>query len=307
MLRDFIARAEAYGIDYNIIEAFDQPWKTNEGGVGAVLGPVRRLAAGRSSPGPARSAIPTTGSSPASRCCSACCCRCRSWRRPRATAARGRRRWRSPPTRSAPGSRSCSPSGTAIISCPAPPSRFGLGIALLIPLVFIALARIEEIAAIAFGRSPRRLIAAPLPAPEGFAPKVSIHIPAYREPPEMLKATLDAVARLEYPEFRMRGRHQQHARSGLLAADRGALPHARRALQVRQCRQPDRLQGRRAAARARAHRRRCRDHRRHRRRLRGASRLAQGPGRRSSPIRRSAWSRRRRIIATASARSCITP
>ena len=30
---------------------------------------------------------------------------------------------------------------------------------------------------------------------------MSIHIPAYREPPEMLKATLDAVARLEYPNF----------------------------------------------------------------------------------------------------------
>jgi cellulose synthase/poly-beta-1,6-N-acetylglucosamine synthase-like glycosyltransferase len=32
-------------------------------------------------------------------------------------------------------------------------------------------------------------------------PKVSIHIPAYFEPPEMLKATLDAIARLDYPNF----------------------------------------------------------------------------------------------------------
>ena len=38
MLRDFTARAEAYGIDYNLIEAFDQPWKTNEGSVGAYWG-----------------------------------------------------------------------------------------------------------------------------------------------------------------------------------------------------------------------------------------------------------------------------
>ena len=36
---------------------------------------------------------------------------------------------------------------------------------------------------------------APLP------PKVSIHIPAYREPPEMLKATLDSIARLDYPNL----------------------------------------------------------------------------------------------------------
>ncbi len=77
----------------------------------------------------------------------------------------------------------------------------GLGIVLLIPLVVIALARIEEIAAIAFGRAPRRLILATAPAADGFAPKVSIHIPAHREPPEMLKATLDAVARLDYPNF----------------------------------------------------------------------------------------------------------
>ena len=32
-------------------------------------------------------------------------------------------------------------------------------------------------------------------------PKVSIHIPAYFEPPEMLKQTLDAVAALDYPNF----------------------------------------------------------------------------------------------------------
>jgi cellulose synthase/poly-beta-1,6-N-acetylglucosamine synthase-like glycosyltransferase len=77
----------------------------------------------------------------------------------------------------------------------------GLGIVLLIPLVAIALARIEEIAAVAFGELPRRLIAAAAPAAEGFAPKVSIHIPAHREPPDMLKQTLDALARLEYPNF----------------------------------------------------------------------------------------------------------
>ena len=77
----------------------------------------------------------------------------------------------------------------------------GFGILLLIPLVLIALARIEEIAAIAFGRGPRRLISAPAPAVEGYLPKVSVHIPAHKEPPEMLKLTLDAVARLEYPNF----------------------------------------------------------------------------------------------------------
>ena len=38
VLRDFVSRAEALGIDYNIIEAYDQPWKTFEGGVGPYWG-----------------------------------------------------------------------------------------------------------------------------------------------------------------------------------------------------------------------------------------------------------------------------
>jgi cellulose synthase/poly-beta-1,6-N-acetylglucosamine synthase-like glycosyltransferase len=82
-----------------------------------------------------------------------------------------------------------------------------LGLTLLVPLVLIAMARVEEIAAIGFGRKPRRLIAkgAPVvPATIGdnvSFPKVSIHIPAYFEPPDMLKATLDAISRLDYPNF----------------------------------------------------------------------------------------------------------
>src|SRR5499427_4280294 len=76
-----------------------------------------------------------------------------------------------------------------------------LGTVLLIPLVLIALGRMEEIAGILFGRSPARLLKKTAAAAADNAPKVSIHIPAYREPPEMLKATLDAVARLAYPNF----------------------------------------------------------------------------------------------------------
>jgi hypothetical protein len=71
----------------------------------------------------------------------------------------------------------------------------------LVPLVAIALSRLEEIAAIAFGRAPHRLANSPPLVPEPFAPKVSIHVPACCEPPEMLKASLDALARLEYPNL----------------------------------------------------------------------------------------------------------
>ena len=38
VIRDFIAEAERRGIEYNIVEAFDQTWKTNEGSVGAYWG-----------------------------------------------------------------------------------------------------------------------------------------------------------------------------------------------------------------------------------------------------------------------------
>jgi hypothetical protein len=56
---------------------------------------------------------------------------------------------------------------------------------LLVPLVLIAMARIEEIAAVAFGLKPRRLIVkgAPVaPATIGDTvtfPNVSIHVPAF--------------------------------------------------------------------------------------------------------------------------------
>ncbi len=38
VMRDFVTRADAMGIDYSIVEAFDQPWKTNEGSVGPYWG-----------------------------------------------------------------------------------------------------------------------------------------------------------------------------------------------------------------------------------------------------------------------------
>jgi exo-beta-1,3-glucanase (GH17 family)/cellulose synthase/poly-beta-1,6-N-acetylglucosamine synthase-like glycosyltransferase len=199
VLRDFTARAEAYGIDYNLIEAFDQPWKTNEGSVGAYWGVFDASRQAKfawtglvSDPDYGKVAalavllglllslpiLAKTHVTPGEAATLA-------------VSANGVGAW------------------FAIVFAfwnghyfvPGAVFAFALGVALLVPLVFIALARVEEIAAVAFGRSPRRLIAGALPAPEGFAPKVSIHIPACREPPDMLKATLDAVARLQYPNF----------------------------------------------------------------------------------------------------------
>ena len=199
VLRDFISRAEAYGIDYNIIEAFDQPWKTNEGGVGMYWGMFDASRHAKF-----------------------------SW----AGLVNDPDHWKLGGLAILLGlllslpilARSNATFGEAVTLAVAAnvvgawfatifafwqthyfvlgaAFALGLGIVLLIPLAAIALARIEEIAAIAFGRGPRRLIAAALPAPDGFAPKVSIHVPAHREPPDMLEATLDAVARLDYPNF----------------------------------------------------------------------------------------------------------
>ncbi|MBS0379957.1 MAG: glycosyltransferase [Proteobacteria bacterium] len=47
----------------------------------------------------------------------------------------------------------------------------------------------------------RRRLGAPVYAPSATPPKVSVHVPAYNEPPDMLIETLDALSRLEYPDF----------------------------------------------------------------------------------------------------------
>jgi cellulose synthase/poly-beta-1,6-N-acetylglucosamine synthase-like glycosyltransferase len=44
-------------------------------------------------------------------------------------------------------------------------------------------------------------IAGPVSSITAYIPKVSLHIPAYNEPPEILEATLRAVSRLDYPNY----------------------------------------------------------------------------------------------------------
>ena len=203
-LRNFVNRAEAIGMEYNIVEAIDQPWKFFEGGVGpywgilnaarepkfAWTGPVVddaywKLAAIALLVGILlslpilRLVYPTVLQSFVL-----------------SAAANGVGAWVATVFAYWTGHYFVFGSAFALT----------LGLILLVPLVLIAMARIDEIAAIAFGRSPHRLLtpgqpATPPAAPGGSFPKVSIHIPAYREPPDMLKQTLDAVSRLDYPNF----------------------------------------------------------------------------------------------------------
>src|SRR5580700_127452 len=199
VIRDFVRRAEAYGIDYNIVEAVDQPWKTFEGGVGPYWGlfdasreakfswtgvitdPDYIKRAGLAVLLGVLLSLPILAMSGA-------------------TAAQA--------LLLAASANAVGAWFAAIVAfwkghyfVPGAAFALGFGIVLLVPLVAIALSRLEEIAAIAFGRAPRRLANAPPLVPEPFAPKVSIHIPACCEPPDMLKASLDAVARLDYPNL----------------------------------------------------------------------------------------------------------
>jgi exo-beta-1,3-glucanase (GH17 family)/cellulose synthase/poly-beta-1,6-N-acetylglucosamine synthase-like glycosyltransferase len=206
VLRNFVTRAEAMGMEYNIVEAIDQPWKFFEGGVGPYWG---ILDANREPKFSWTGPIVTEN----------------HWKlaaiallvgilmslpilrldRPTvmqalvlSVAANGVGAWAATVFAYWAGHYFVFGSAFAMT----------LGLILLVPLILIAMARIDEIAAIAFGHGPRRLIAkstepmAPATIGDAVAfPKVSIHIPAYFEPVDMLKQTLDAVSRLDYPNF----------------------------------------------------------------------------------------------------------
>jgi exo-beta-1,3-glucanase (GH17 family)/cellulose synthase/poly-beta-1,6-N-acetylglucosamine synthase-like glycosyltransferase len=199
-LRNFVSRAESIGMEYNIVEAIDQPWKFFEGGVGPYWGILNAAREPKFAwTGPVvddaywklatlallvgvllslpilRLAEPTVMQSLML-----------------SAAANGVGAWVATVFAYWTGHYFVFGSAFALV----------LGLILLVPLVLIAMARIEEIAAVAFGRAPRRLVVKGAGmAGDGSAPKVSIHVPAYFEPPEMLKQTLDAVSRLDYPNF----------------------------------------------------------------------------------------------------------
>jgi exo-beta-1,3-glucanase (GH17 family)/cellulose synthase/poly-beta-1,6-N-acetylglucosamine synthase-like glycosyltransferase len=204
-LRNFVSRAEAIGMEYNIVEAIDQPWKFFEGGVGpywGILNAAREPKFAWSGPvvDEAYWKLATLAllvgllmSLPILRLAAPTVMQSLML----AAAANGVGAWVATVFAYWTGHYFVFGSAFALT----------LGLILLVPLVLIAMARIEEIAAIAFGRNPRRLIVkgatlAPATIGEAIAfPKVSIHVPAYFEPPEMLKQTLDAVSRLDYPNF----------------------------------------------------------------------------------------------------------
>jgi cellulose synthase/poly-beta-1,6-N-acetylglucosamine synthase-like glycosyltransferase/exo-beta-1,3-glucanase (GH17 family) len=205
VLRNFVARADAIGMEYNIIEGLDRPWKFFEGGVGPYWGILN--AAGEPKfawTGPIVNPdywklatiallVGVLMSLPILRLAEPTVLQASLL----SASANGVGAWLATVFAYWNGHYFVFGSAFALT----------LGLILLVPLVLIAVARIEEIASVAFGHKPRRLIAKSAPvAPATIGdtvtfPKVSIHVPAYFEPPEMLKATLDAVSRLDYPNF----------------------------------------------------------------------------------------------------------
>jgi len=78
---------------------------------------------------------------------------------------------------------------------------FAIALPLLGLLAPIVLFKVHELTTVALGSKPTRLLDLLPPGEDARTPKVSIHIPAYREPPDMLLRTIDSVARLDYPDF----------------------------------------------------------------------------------------------------------
>jgi cellulose synthase/poly-beta-1,6-N-acetylglucosamine synthase-like glycosyltransferase/exo-beta-1,3-glucanase (GH17 family) len=198
IIRDFVARADAMGIDYSIVEAFDQPWKTFEGSVGAYWGmfdterqPKFELAGAVETP---------------------------NWVL-KTVAALAIGLLLCIPIFASPGITPLQAgvfAGTAHAIGAWGSSVFDywathyfvlgsliamiVGAVLLVPLIAIMKQRLDELAEIIFGGGPKRLLAPGHIVPDR-RPFVSIHIPAYREPPEMLRQTLDSVAKLDWPNF----------------------------------------------------------------------------------------------------------
>ncbi len=76
---------------------------------------------------------------------------------------------------------------------------WGMGTILMVPLTLITLAKANELFKCTIGRRPRRLI--PLDLKSEKVPFVSIHVPAYKEQPHVLKETLEALSKLNYTNY----------------------------------------------------------------------------------------------------------
>jgi cellulose synthase/poly-beta-1,6-N-acetylglucosamine synthase-like glycosyltransferase/exo-beta-1,3-glucanase (GH17 family) len=201
-LRKFLVEAKKNDIDYNVIEAFDEPWKINtEGGVGAYWGIWNASRQAK----PALQgilvnyqnwrwlALATIGLGlPFA-----------LWMMRGELALTGRGRF-------FVSLLGCGGVMTGV-SIYADYSQLYLTWLDIVALVLIAPAvlllvtiflveGLEMAVNLWLGQTARRL--APPPVPRRWKlPKVSVHVPCYNEPPEMMIETIQALERLQYPDF----------------------------------------------------------------------------------------------------------
>ncbi|MCG8544559.1 MAG: glycosyltransferase, partial [Alphaproteobacteria bacterium] len=199
VVRDIAAAAQHRGLGYNIVDAFDQPWKTAEGRVGPYWG---LFDADR------RQKFPLTGPVQDDHSAAAVLAILLGGLLSVMTLAG--RRLRFAHAAAATLAANAAGAGAALILL-LPADLYmtsgeivfwGLGLAMLLPLAAACLARCDTLARDLFGYSPQRLVRWPARPGEGWRwPKVSIHVPACREPPALVIACLDSLARLDYPRF----------------------------------------------------------------------------------------------------------
>lgn len=200
VVRDFLREARRLGIEYNLMEAFDQPWKTDEGSVGPYWG---IFDADRQAKFPLVGAVETTGVVwkaavalvlGAVLAVAGLAGRRPTWRQALAFAVAANTMAAAVAMAIAYPFENYLNVGTAVM--------WGVGFVLVLALTVITLGKVLELTEVAFGREPRRLIDLMPPRPLGSpAPKVSIHVAAYREPPQMMIETLNSLAALDYPDF----------------------------------------------------------------------------------------------------------
>jgi len=204
-LRRFLARAEQTKYDYYLMEAFDQPWKTDsEGSVGAYWGvydvfrnqkftftdPIVRV--------PHWRLLATTSMVVAILVFGMLLLD--------SNTLMGRGKGFLAATSHGLGI-SVVWAGYEYVNQYLTPMTIIIGIFLAIGylgICLVLLAEAHEWVETSWISKRRRLFSPALKTEDSInfrLPKVSIHVPAYNEPPEMLKSTLDCLARLDYPDF----------------------------------------------------------------------------------------------------------
>jgi exo-beta-1,3-glucanase (GH17 family)/GT2 family glycosyltransferase len=199
IVRQFVAEASRNGIGYNLMEAFDQPWKTMEGSVGPYWGVFDR-------DGKAKFSLAGAVEQP------------EQWRRGGLALILGAvltGLWLAARRPTFGHALAMSVAANALAAAvavallypfenylnPGSAIAWGLGMVLMLPLTLVTLSKLDEVADVTLGPRPKRLWRPEHAAKNARLPKVSIQIPAYRENPAMLIETLNSIAALDYPDF----------------------------------------------------------------------------------------------------------